>query len=170
MELYRDINNRLDISYQCFSLIRSEQCSHILDTDRISTSLLDTLSVIHIILMSEYFTKSIGDSYLSVTLLLIGSLDSCLEVSYIVKCIEYSDDIDTICDGLLYEILYQVISVMTVAQHILSSEQHLELCVGHFLSESSESLPGIFIQETDAGIKCSTAPAFSGIKTYLIHC
>ena len=103
------------------------------------------------------------------TLLLIGSLDSCLEISDIIEGIEYPDDVDTVSDGLLHEILYQVISVVTVAQHILSSEQHLELGVGHLFPQCTKSLPGVFVQETYAGVESCTAPALGRIEAYLIH-
>ena len=75
--------------------------------------------------MSKYLAKCVRDSNLSVTIFLLSSLDSCFKVSDIVQCVKNSDDINTICNRLLYKILNKVISIVTVAKHILTSEKHL---------------------------------------------
>ena len=168
MELDRDIYCGFKVTHKALGLVRSEQSRHILDTDRISASLFYPLCIIHIILMCEHFTESIGDSYLSVSLLLLCSLDSCLKVSDIVERIKDTDDIDTVCYGFLNEILNKVVCIMTVAKHILASEKHLELGVGHLFSDDPKSLPGILVKKSDAGVKSSSAPALRGIKADLI--
>ena len=170
MQLDRDLNCALEILYKALSLIRSKQSRHILDADRISACVLDLLCIVHVVLVCEYLAEGIGDSNLSVTLFLLGCLDGGLEVADIVQCVEDTDDVDTIRDGLLYEVLNEVVGIVTVAQHVLSSEQHLELGVRHFLPEDAESLPRILIEEAYAGVECRAAPALCGIEADLIHC
>ena len=43
----------------------------------------------------------------------LGSLHSGLQVADIVQCIEDTDDIDTVCDGLLYEVFYYICLLYT---------------------------------------------------------
>ena len=83
------------------------------------------------------------------TALLVSCLDSSFKVSYIVKCVKNSDDVNTVCDRLLNEILNEVVSIVTVAEHILSSEQHLQLGVGHLASDYAKSLPWVFVEKSD---------------------
>ena len=169
VKLDRNLNGSLQILYKACSLIRSQQSRHILDADRIRAGILDLLSVVHVILMGEYLAEGVGNSYLCVTLLLLGCLDGGLEVADIVQCVEDTDNVDTICDGLLNEVLYQVVSIVTVTQHVLTSEQHLKLGVRHFLSQDTESLPRILVQEAYAGIEGRAAPALSGVEADLVH-
>ena len=58
---------------------------------------------------------------------------------------------------------------MTVAQHVLAAEQHLQLRVGALLSDRAESVPRILIQETQAGVKRRAAPALEGMKANLVQ-
>ncbi len=64
--------------------------------------------------------------------------------------LKITENIYSIGDGFLYKILYKVIGIVTVAQHILSSEQHLELGVGHFLAQYAQTLPRVFIKKAYA--------------------
>ena len=70
-----------------------------------------------------------------------------LKVSHIVQAVEDTDDVDSIRDGFLHEILYHVVAVGTVAQNVLAAEQHLQrrfLCLRLNLAQS---LPGILVHE-----------------------
>ena len=60
-------------------------------------------------------------------LFLIGCLYSGLQVAQIVQAVENTDDINTVGNGLLYEIFYYIVCIMIVSQDILSTEQHLQL-------------------------------------------
>ena len=67
------------------------------------------------------------------------------------------------------KILYDVIRVRTIAEDVLPSEEHLKFCVLKTIAEFAQSVPGIFMQEADAGIKCCTAPALYCIIADLVH-
>ena len=108
VQLNRNVNYRLYILYKACSLVGCQQGSHILNVDRVSACFLYALSVVHVILVGENLAQSIGDSHLCMALLLIGSLDSCLQVPDVVEGIEDPDDVDTVSDRLLYEVFYQV--------------------------------------------------------------
>ena len=49
---------------------------------------------------------------------------------------------------------------MAVAEEVLAAEQHLEPRVGKQLTERTQALPGILVEEADAGVEGGAAPAF----------
>ena len=99
----------------------------------------------------------------------LGSLHSGLQVADIVQCIEDTDDIDTVCDGLLYEVFYYIIRIVTIAQNVLAAEQHLHLGILETIAHLAETLPRIFLQETKSRIESSAAPHLNCVVTNLIH-
>ena len=58
---------------------------------------------------------------------------------------------------------------MLVAENILPTQQHLQLCVRHFCTHFAQTLPRILVQIPQADIKCRTAPALHGIKPRLVY-
>jgi L-fucose isomerase-like protein len=70
---------------------------------------------------------------------------------------------------LLYEVFNDVVCIVAVAQKVLAAQQHLQLCVLEACSQLSEPFPGIFLEETEAGIECGAAPALNGIVADLIQ-
>ena len=63
------------------------------------------------------------------SVLFVGSLYCSLQVTEIVQTVKDTDDINTVCDGFLYKILYHIICVGTITQNVLSTEQHLQFGV-----------------------------------------
>ena len=168
MQLNRYLDCCLEVLNERFSLVWCEQRSHIFDTKGLCTCCLDPLCVVNIILVGKYLTCGIADSDLSVSALLVSRFDSGLKVSYIVERVKYPDDVDTVSYGLLNKILNEVISVVAITKHILSSEKHLELGVRHFASDYAKSFPGILAQKSDTRVKCRAAPDLCGIEAYLV--
>ena len=125
--------------------IRSQQGRHILNTDGIRPGLLNALSVIHKVFRSEYRAGGIGNGNLGVSLFLLRGLNSRLQVFDIVQSVKNTDDIDTVGHRLLDEIFQDVVGIMAVAQHILASEQHLQLGIGAFLPNGAESVPRVLV-------------------------
>ena len=78
----------------------------------------------------------------------VGCADSGLQVAQIVHTVKNTDDVDSVCNGFLYEILYYVVCVRTISQDILSAEQHLQFCIFESVTEFSQSHPWIFMQKT----------------------
>jgi len=72
----------------------------------------------------------------------------CLKIAKIIQTVKNTDDINSVCDGFLYEILYYVVCVRTISQDILSAEQHLQFCIFESVTEFSQSHPWIFMQKT----------------------
>ena len=113
--------------------------------------------------------QGVADAALHMSAFLVGCLDGGLQVAGVVQCVEDADDVDAVGNGLLDEVLDGVISVGTVAQHVLAAEQHLQLLVGQLLAQDAQTLPRILVQEANAGIECSAAPALNGEIRDLVH-
>ena len=169
VKLNRNGNSLLQIADQTFCLIGSQQSGHILDADGVGSRRLDPLRIVHIILVGEHRAGGVGNGHLRVRALLLGSLDRCLKVLDIVQRVENTDDINTVCDGALYKVFQNVIRVMTVAQHILAAEQHLQLRVGAHLTDGAESVPRILVEEAQAGVERCAAPALQRMEADLVH-
>ena len=102
-------------------------------------------------------------------LFLLGSGNRRLQVADIIERVKNSDDIDAVGNGLLDEILQNVVRIVAVAQGILAAEQHLQFGVGHQLTDSPQAIPGVLVQKADTGVKGGAAPNLSGIETNLVH-
>ena len=100
---------------------------------------------------------------------LLCSSHGSLHVADIVQCVEDTDDIDTVLDSSLDECIDNVVSVVLVAEQVLTAEKHLKGRVGHVLLENTETFPRIFRQETHAGVERSAAPAFQRPVTDLVE-
>ena len=71
-----------------------------------------------------------------------------LQVSQVIQAVENTDDINSVCNGFLNEVFYNVVCIRTLSQVILSAEQHLQLRILKSVAQLAESFPRIFMQET----------------------
>ncbi len=168
MQLNRYLYRCFKILYKCGSLIRCEQRSHILDAQRFCSGSFYTLCIINIILMSEYLACGIADSYLCVAALFIRCLNGSFKISYIVKCVKDPYYVNTVCNRFLNEIFNQIVCVVTITQHILSSEKHLKLGIWHLSSDYPQSFPRVLIEKSYTGVKSCSSPYLSRIKADFI--
>ncbi len=126
MKLNRKIGTGLKSSNQLGCLVRNQKTGHILDTNGICTQLLDTLCRLLPVLESISIAKGIGKSNLRMTAFLLGSLYCGFQVTKVVQTVENTNNINTVCDRFLSEILYYVVSIMIITQNVLTTEQHLK--------------------------------------------
>ena len=92
-----------------------------------------------------------------------------LQIAHVIERVKNSQNIDTVINTLFNEIIYKVIGIMTVAEHILTSEKHLKFCIGALFADKAKSVPRVLIKKAQAGVKGCTAPAFERMVTDLIH-
>ena len=169
VDVDRDLDRFLDRLNQLVGVVRGQEGRHILEADRLGANRLDLFGVVDIVLGGEGLAEGEGDRDLGVAAFLVGRFDGGLEVADVVERVEDADDVDAVGNRLLDKVLDDVVGVRTVAQHILAAEEHLQLGVGHLFADHPQALPGVFVQETDAGVEGRAAPDFSGIITDLIH-
>ena len=154
---------------QLICLLGNKKTGHILDTQGIRTHILHALCQIRPVIQRVGVAQRVGKRYLGMAFLLVTCRHCGLQVAQIVQAVKDSNDIDTIGDGLLYEIFHHVIRVRTITKNVLSAEQHLQLCVLEAVSQLSQPLPGIFLQEAKAGIKGRASPALHSVESHLVH-
>ena len=169
VDIHRDGQGALQLLDQIVAGVRSQQTGHILDADGVCTHLLEGLGVLDIVLVVVDRAEGVADAALNVCAFLVGRLDSGLQVAGIVQCVENTDDVDAVCNGLLNEVLDGVICIGTIAQHVLAAEQHLQLLMGQLLAQDAQTLPRILVEEADAAVERCTAPALNREIGDLIH-
>ena len=123
--------------YQLSGRVRGQQAGHILDTQGISAHLLDFLSNILPVIHGVSIAQGIAQSNLSMALFLLGSLNGSLQIADVVEAVKDTDDVNTVCDGFLNKVLHHIVSIVVVAQNILSAEQHLQLGIFKAVSQFS---------------------------------
>ena len=159
---------------QLACLVGNQKPCHILDTDRVRSHFLDLLRRICPVFQSVRITQRIGQSHLCMASALLLLHPVCgvyrlLQVGKIVQAVEDTDNIDTVCNGLLHKSIHHVIGIGSVAQNILPAEQHLQLGVLEAVAKLAESVPGVLLQETKGCVKGCAAPALYGVIADLIH-
>ena len=103
------------------------------------------------------------------SLFFIRRIYSRLKITDIIQAVKNTDNINSVCHRFLHEILYHIICIGTIAQNILSAEEHLKLCVFESVAEFSQSVPRIFLQETKRCVKCRASPALYCMVADFIH-
>jgi hypothetical protein len=68
-----------------------------------------------------------------------------------------------------YELVDDIVRIMTVSDKVLSSKEHLDRGVLQFSFQGLEAVPGVVIQKPDAGVEGCAAPGFYGKKTAVIN-
>ena len=169
MELDRNLNFFLDQFYELVSIVGLKKTCHILDTDRVSAHFFKLFCKFSEAFVRVNGARRVADRRLNVTALFLGRVDRGLEVTGVVESVEDTENINTVCDGFLNEVFYDVIGVMTVAENVLTSEKHLELGIFNFISDFAKSFPRIFVKEAQAGVKRCAAPCFESMVTDFIH-
>ena len=169
VDIDRDGQGVLQLLDQIIAGVGSQQASHVLDADGVCAHLLQGLGILDVVLVVVHGAQGVADAALNMCAFLVGRLDGGLQVAGIVQCVEDADDIDAVCNRLLYKVLDSIIGVGAVAQHVLAAEQHLQLLVGQLLAQDAQTLPGVLIEEADAAIKGSAAPALDREVRDLIH-
>ena len=169
VKLYRKLCRLLQCAHKLGGSLWNKESRHILDTDGVCTERLYLLCKRRPVFKRISISQCIGKSYLRMTALFLCSLYRSLKISKVIKTVKYPYDIDTVCDGLLYEVFHNIISIRLVAKDILSSEEHLKLRILEALFQFSQTNPRILLQETKAGVKGRSAPALNGVVAYLVH-
>ena len=169
VKMHGNRNAVLDGLNKLICLVGLKKTRHILNANGICAHFLKLLCISCEAVVGMEGRCGIGDRRLNVTLFLDSRFNCGLKVSCIVKRIKDTNNINAVCNGLLNEVLNYVVSIVTVAENVLSTEEHLELCIFNVILDSSESCPGILVKETKAGIECSAAPCLKRMISNLIH-
>src|SRR5262245_44756259 len=95
--------------------------------------------------------------------------DRPVHIPHVVQCIEDTEDVDAVCSGAFNKAFEHIVCIMPIPNQVLPPQQHLQFCLGHRGAERPQSLPGIFLQKTQAGVKGGTAPDLQRPKAYRVE-
>ena len=154
------LQNFLHTLYKVVSGIRKENTGHIFDTNVISTHIFELLCEFDEIFVGMNGAGGVRNRSLAYTAVFFTALYSLLHISGVVKSVENTENVTTVFDSFLYELIYYVVGIVLVSKDVLSSEKHLKFCFGHSFSERSQSLPGVLVKESKARVESSAAPTF----------
>ena len=169
VDVNRDADGLLQLAHQLGAGVGLEQARHILDADRVCAHLFQGLGILGKILVVMHRAQGVADAGLNMCLFLVGCLDGSLQVAGVVQSIENTDHINAVGNALLYKVLNGVVSIGAVAQHVLAAEQHLQFLMRQFFTQDAQTLPRIFVQKADAGVKRCAAPALHREVRDLVH-
>ena len=148
MKIDRDLNSLFESLNKLCSFVWNKKSCHIFDTDGICTHIFDTFCKICPVIKCVSITKCVSHCNLCMCFLLVCCFYSCLKVTKVIHTVKDTDDIDTVSCGFLYKILYYIICIWTISKNVLSTEQHLKLCVFETVTKFTKSFPRILFQET----------------------
>ncbi len=154
--------------YKVVCGLRIHNARHILDAYGLNAHALKLLCEPDIALDVVNGACGVADGARCMSAALNGLVNSRLDVSQVVECVEYADDVDAVFNALSDEKANDIVGIMLVAQKILTSEEHLQLCVRARLANLAQTLPRIFVEIAQAGVKCGTAPALERIVARLV--
>ena len=159
----------LECADQLLGFIGNEEACHILDADGVGAHVLDILGNVHPVLLVISGTDGVGQSDLGVAALFLAGFDRSLKVAKIVQAVKDTDDVDAVGNGFLHEILDNIVCIVAVSQKVLATEQHLKFSLLKAGFKLAKSLPRIFLEEAEAGIKSRAAPALNSVVADLVH-
>ena len=90
-------------------------------------------------------------------------------VANIIQGVEDAEDTHAVFNRQADELFHHVVGVMAVADQILSAQKHLQRGLGHVRLERAQAFPGVFVEETDTGVKSRTPPGLQRKKPDPVH-
>ena len=164
-----DLDRLLQLSDEFLRLIGLQQAGHILDADAVGAHFLERLGIVCKVLVVVHRAQRVADAGLHVRAFLAAGADGRLQVARVIQRVENTQDVDAVRNGLLHKVLDRVVGIRTVTQHVLAAEQHLQVRLRALLADRAQTLPRILVEETDAGVERSAAPALERIVADLVH-
>ena len=167
------IDGNIQFSFQAtneaFCCERTEQASHVFNADGVSAHLHQFFAQFNKVAIFVVGADGVNNTTLNVSTCSFSSFHCAFQVAGVVQCVEDTHNGNTIINGAFYKFSYNVVSVVVVAQNVLTTKQHLNGSFGKMFFQGTQSFPGIFIQETQAGVKGCTAPSFYSVVADVVN-
>ena len=127
MDINGQLGSFLQNLYQLLRVIGSKKSCHILDAERVRAHILDLSGDVFPVVQSISVAQGYSLRQSVHDLFLFRRFYGGLQIADIVQAVKDTDNIDSIGDGFLYEILHHVVGIVVVSKNILAAEQHLQL-------------------------------------------
>src|SRR5262249_31496863 len=139
--------------------LRFEERGHVLDADGIAAEILESFGHLDKLLDRVQRRNGVTKGALRVLAGAPNSLQGAAQITDVVEGVEDPKDIHAVLGRLSDEAIDDSILVVAIAEQILAAEKHLEPSVRHEFAKGTQALPGILVEEADAGIISRPAPA-----------
>lgn len=100
----------------------------------------------------------VADGAFEVGTALVERLGAIDDVAHVVERVEHAEDVDAVTMGRLDEAIDDIAGIMVVANEILAAREHLQRRVGTALLDDAQAVPGILVEEAQAGIEGRATP------------
>ena len=167
-------NRHFDVFFQRFysvvSFLRAHDAGHVFDADGLAAHSFHVFCQFHIGFQIVDGAFCVADCAGSDCAVFQRFVHSNLNVAHVVECVENTNDVNTVFNGLFHEHTNDIVGIMFISQKVLTAKQHLQFHVRAFCTDFAKPLPRIFVEVAQAGIKCCAAPALERIVTRFVHC
>ena len=122
MELDRDFHDLLDAFDDRIGVVGVEKAGHVLQADGVGAHFDELLRLLGVHVGRVDGANCVADSPLRVAGGFLDGLDGGLEVAQVVDGIEDAEDVHSVLDGELAELLDNIVRVVAVADDVLAAE------------------------------------------------
>ena len=106
---------------------------------------------------------------MGVLALLHDRSDGALDIAHVIHGVEHTEYIHPVFGSAFNKSVDHIIGIVTVAKQVLTAQQHLLRGLGHGVFQFTNTLPGIFPQITNTGVKGGPAPGLQGPETDFVQ-
>ena len=159
----------LDAAHEVIGIGRREVAGHVLDADGVGAKVGHLLGELHEVGHGVYRARGVGNGALALAAGLLAGLNRGLQVANVVQGVEDAHDVNAVLDGLADNRAHDVIGVVAVAKQVLAAKQHLKLRVLDVGADGAQTVPGVLVEEAQAGIERRASPHLEGAETSLVH-
>src|SRR5579864_6831812 len=142
------------------------EASHVLDAEKMGAELFHLFGQGQVIVQTilgaagiEEIT-SVADGRLANGTGFEHRVDGSAHIFDGVQRIENAEDVDSLRMRFTNEFRNHIIGIGGVADGVGSPEEHLETDIGNAFAQLPQALPGVFVKETQGGVKGGAAPNF----------
>ena len=152
-----------ELRHEIVSNIRREQARHVFDANGMATHFFEFFGELDEFIVVVNGADGVDEATLNFRLFRAGErgFDCNLQIANVVERVENAKDADTMLRRFLHKLLDNVIGIVIVAEQVLTAKEHLDRSFQTCL-ELVESLPRIFVEETETCVESCTAPCFEG--------
>ena len=139
--------------------LRLEQRGHVLDADGIAAQFEELLRHVHEVAGRVQRAHRVADGALRVLSGAAHGRNRAPQIPHVVQRVEHAENVHSVLGRLVHEAVDHRIFIVPVTEQVLTAQQHLQAAVGKQLAELPQPLPGVLIEEADAGVKRRASPA-----------
>ena len=154
---------------QIINVERKKQIGHILETDVVRAHIFELLAELYEIFLRIDGARRIANRGFTDAAVFFDGLHRGFEISRIVERVENTHDADAVPDGFFNKLFDEIVRIVTIPQKVLASQKHLNRRLFEMSLQNPQPFPGILVEETQTGVKRSSAPRFEGIIADIVQ-